>query len=133
MNSIVTKSILVFGAGVLLLAGGCQLFGTVILKADDNGKPVDLKVGDHLVIVLASNPTTGFTWSVAELDEAVLTNDGDVYTPSPVLPGTVGSGGVDRWFFTAQSAGTTTLRLEYRGPSGDLGQTFEVTVTVGPR
>lgn len=97
----------------------------------DNGGQVALGVGQTLVLTLKSNPTTGYKWQIAELDEAVLKGTSQEYkADQPVL---LGSGGNEVWQFQAQSSGSTTLRLEYRRPweeDVEPFQTFSVQVVV---
>ena len=64
---------------------------------------MQLPVGQTLTVRLASNPSTGYSWVLAE-------NAGDA------LDRVVGAGGVDVWQFEAVNAGQHTLRLEYRRP-----------------
>jgi inhibitor of cysteine peptidase len=92
-----------------------------------------LKVGQTLVITLASNPSTGYSWTVSGApDSGVLTQDGDItYTPSNpdvVMPG---SGGSETVRFTATAAGTTTIVLDYRRPwETDVPPVETVTIDV---
>lgn len=44
----------------------------VIISAKDDDGQVMLGVGETLVLSLGSNPTTGYRWEIAEIDEAVL-------------------------------------------------------------
>jgi inhibitor of cysteine peptidase len=132
MKTILARSVCLLAASALLLTGGCQLLGLVILDGSDNGKTITVSLGERLMVVLESNPTTGYSWNLATLDTGVLSSDGHSYKPNRVPAGVTGSGGIDRWFFTTESAGATTLRLEYRGPSDDVAEVFEVTVIVEP-
>ena len=92
-----------------------------------------LKVGQTLVITLASNPSTGYSWTVSGApDSGVLTQDGDItYTatnPDVVMPG---SGGSETVRFTATAAGTTTVVLDYRRPwETDVPPVETVTIDV---
>ena len=92
-----------------------------------------LKVGQTLVITLASNPSTGYGWTVSGApDSAVLAQDGDItYTatnPDVVMPG---SGGSETVRFTATAAGTTTVVLDYRRPwETDVPPVETVTIDV---
>lgn len=95
--------------------------------------PAALKVGQTLVVTLASNPSTGYSWTISGApDGAVLTQDGDItYTPSNpdvVMPG---SGGSETVRFTATAAGTTTIVLDYRRPwETDVPPVETVTIDV---
>ena len=102
------------------------------LTERDAGRNISLRAGQTLEVLLAGNPTTGFRWEVAEVDPAVLRQQGDpVYTPSSFL---IGASGTFLFRF-ASAPGRTTLRLVYRR-SWETGlpptQTFQVTVVVTP-
>ena len=125
------KRLTVLGVtGALVAVPGCM---GVQLTADDDGTTVTIAVSGRLTVNLASNPTTGFEWELAELDAAIVENTDQRYVPTPTLPGIAGSGGTEVWEFTGVAEGTTTLRLDYRRPwetEEDPADTFEVTVTV---
>jgi len=80
---------------------------------DDNGREMQLKKGQTLVVTLEGNPTTGYSWEVAEpLDEQVLRQAGEpeFKAESEAL----GAGGVQILRFEAVNAGKITLKLAYR-------------------
>ena len=104
------------------------------LTEADNGKTIDLDTGDMLVIRLAGNPSTGYSWEAQDLDAQVLKQVREVEfdsTESP--PGLVGAGGTLILTFEAIESGTVPLTLVYHRPwevdAAPL-QTFSVTVTV---
>ena len=87
----------------------------VKVTIDDAGREMQLKKGQPLVITLEGNPTTGYSWEVAEpLDEQVLRQAGEpeFKTESEAL----GAGGVQILRFEAVNAGTITLKLVYHRP-----------------
>lgn len=90
------------------------------------------KVGERFSVELASNPSTGFEWAATVADPAVVTlNGGSYLAPAEQIPG---AGGYERFSFTAATAGTTTITVEYRRPFDPAGQpaaeTAVYTVTV---
>jgi len=90
----------------------------VVLEAGDDGSRVALAVGQMLVVKLASNPATGYSWQVAEGLGLVLAQVGEVEYREAPHEGTplVGAGGTETLRFEAKSAGQTSLVLEYRRP-----------------
>ncbi len=121
----------------LLLLGACgKTAQPPVLTDQDNGRTLTLKPGQVLVIHLPANPTTGYTWMLAEVDDTVLQAAGEAgYTPAPGSQEQVGSGGTAAWRFVAVGTGTTTLKLVYARPwekPPKPVQTFTVTVTVKP-
>jgi inhibitor of cysteine peptidase len=82
----------------------------------DNGSEVELALGEDLTITLESNPSTGFRWEVAEVDESILQKVGEAHYAAsdpgqPLLPG---QGGREALRFQAIGTGRTTLQLAYR-------------------
>jgi inhibitor of cysteine peptidase len=102
----------------------------VILSEEDAGSTAELRVGDMMDVVLDGNPTTGFSWETAAIDESVLKQLGEPgFEPHSSL---IGSGGKFTFRFQAVASGQTLLRLVYHRPweSVPPEKTFEVTVVV---
>jgi inhibitor of cysteine peptidase len=116
----------------LALFSGCGTQGTQITDAD-NGKQITIKSGDVVTVTLESNPTTGYSWQVIEIDNAVLLQDGDPeYKQSPGSEGLVGAGGTETFRFKAIGNGETSLGLGYMRPWESVPpiQTFTIQVIV---
>lgn len=97
-------------------AGAGEQDGVVTLDAEDNGRQVEVAPGQVLAVSLASNPTTGYRWEVAEVDQAVLEPQGEAEfrqedTGDQQL---VGVGGTETLRFLAKDPGQTKLGLAYR-------------------
>ena len=106
----------------------------VQLSDEDNGSSVQLARGGKLIVALASNPTTGYSWSVGESSDAALVLQGEPqYVPAGSTTPVVGAGGTEVFTFEASDTGTANLVLEYRRPF-EPGvapqQTFSVTVEI---
>jgi inhibitor of cysteine peptidase len=127
------KLIKVFVLISLLLTAltACGAADEVNLDANDNGNQVELKSDQTLVISLEGNPTTGYTWEVAEMDEGVLRQVGEMEF-EPQDTGDVGVGGVQILRFEAVNSGQTDLDLVYHRSWEDEQplETFSVQVTV---
>jgi inhibitor of cysteine peptidase len=119
-------------SGLLLTAlSACGATNEVKLDAGDDGSQVELKAGQTLVVSLEGNPTTGYTWEAAELDEQVLQQVGE--TEFKPESGAIGAGGVQTLSFETTNSGQTTLNLVYRRPwEADMepAETFSVQVVV---
>ena len=117
-----------FLVGVLLVACGAK---EEVFHEEDAGRQVELAVGEKMLVTLASNPTTGYQWDLAEMDESVLAQSGTEYdSDSPQL---IGSGGEETFTFEAVGVGETALQLIYHRPwEEDVPpvETFTVTVVV---
>ena len=134
--------------GVLVLTAGCASSDgvptdaevdrggeqVILLDAEDNGSQVELSSGQVLAVTLESNPTTGHSWQVSEVDQAVLAQVGEAeFREAPKEDEQmVGVGGTETFRFAA-SAGETTLTLVYHRPwEEDVEplETFTVQVVV---
>jgi inhibitor of cysteine peptidase len=101
---------------VLALFSSCGTQGAQITDAN-NGEQITIKSGDVITVTLASNPTTGYSWQVIKIDNAILVQDGDhEYEQSPGSEGLVGAGGTETLRFKANGTGKTTLELGYMRP-----------------
>jgi inhibitor of cysteine peptidase len=105
--------VLLLIVAVLMVYGPCPR--EVHLTAADNGREIDLKKGDVLVITLKGNPTTGYTWDVVEpLDAQILQQVGEIeFKPESDL---LGAGGVQIIRFEIVNTGRTALKLVYHRP-----------------
>lgn len=77
-----------------------------LTKADD-GTTVTARVHDTVRLTLAANRTTGFRWSIAVDDPAVLDVSGDDHAPRGEAPGAAGT---TVFTLAARAPGTTRLR-----------------------
>lgn len=95
----------------------------------DPSQPITVKAGETFVIVVESNPSTGYHWEmIGPLDDAYLELVSREYTASePVMPG---SGGVEVWTFKAVSAGETVLVLENYPPAQGEPYTTETQFSI---
>ncbi len=97
----------------------------------NQGKNYTLNMGDSLVIVLDSNPSTGYAWVVKSVDKPVLSLAGE-----PVFKvdsGKLGAPGKTTLTFKTVSSGFQVLTLLYQRPFEKDAQplkTFTINVTV---
>ena len=102
----------------------------ITLTKQDNGRSIALKKSESLVIALASNPSTGFQWTVESYNENTLFAAEKSYTGT----GTgVGSGGMEMFCFTAINSGSTPLVMIYHRPfEKNVApiETFKITVKI---
>jgi len=82
------------------------------LTEKDGGRSVSVLVGETISITLAGNPTTGYTWELADVDRIVLTPD-----PEPAFvrdSSLIGAGGRYTFRVFALKPGTSAVKLVYR-------------------
>lgn len=103
----------------------------LMLTREDSGTAVVATPGTEIVIRLDENPTTGYAWTVDEVDEGIVTiADNGPSQPEEAL---VGAGGVHTFTVTAHSEGTTEVRLKHwRSWEGEPSviERYRVTVSV---
>jgi|GEM_PF-968290 len=106
----------------------------VRLTEEDNGKTVEMTVGQELILRLKGNATTGFAWTVAKLDGDALKQAGKVEYEQENT-GRMGSGGVYVATFEAVKQGEAVLGMHYARPwekDEKPARTFRLTVKVKP-
>lgn len=102
----------------------------IIVGERDAGSTVTLHRGERLAVVLAGNPSTGFSWQLVSAAGPVLAQRGEPeFTRGGSLPG---AGGRYRYAFTAEERGEVSLEFIYRRTFEDkpAAATFQVTVKV---
>ena len=95
-----------------------------------DGGQVTLQVGQTLIVALASNPSTGYTWEIAEVDPMVLTLTKEDFIADSDL---VGAPGTQLFYFKALKTGQTSLQMVYHRPwetGVEPADTFSITVQV---
>ena len=96
------------------------------------------KLGDYSVtskgirfeIDLASNSTTGYTWTASDVDKENYTLDDIVYQAYPSKDNRVGSGGYSRVTGKVKKAGQTQFHLTYcqDWDGGEKEMTYQVII-----
>lgn len=104
----------------------------------DPSSPIAVQVGSTFTLLLESNASTGYSWTLADsLAPGLLRQAGHVYeqpeSGTTSEPPVVGAPGHERWTFQALGAGTTTIRLAYARPwerDAPPADTARFTVTI---
>jgi inhibitor of cysteine peptidase len=102
------------------------------IDASYTGEEVEVALGGSFIVILESNPTTGFQWQLERItDEAVLELAGQEFVaPETAL---IGAGGKEIWTFKALAQGSSEISMEYRRPweeGIEPANTFVLTVLV---
>jgi inhibitor of cysteine peptidase len=96
-----------------------------------NGKTVVLQLGQSLELRLDENPTTGYRWSLENINPEVIGLEQDHYN-SPETSA-IGAGGQHLWEFRGLARGQGIVRLKHwQSWSGEasITETFEITIVV---
>lgn len=77
-----------------------------------NGTTVKIPLGSGgLVVQLAENPTTGYSWNATVTPGLAIIDD--FYEPDPLAEGRVGAGGVHSWVLSGTAAGEQKFSAIY--------------------
>ncbi|NUN93449.1 MAG: protease inhibitor I42 family protein [Verrucomicrobiae bacterium] len=107
--SLATRAVAVM---VAVWLAGCAATGS---RFTGESQSIDAIPGQRFEIALESNPTTGYSWTLAErLDDRAIAFVGKTYHPGGSAA--MGAGGVEVWTFVARREGTARIVLAYRRP-----------------
>jgi predicted secreted protein len=101
-----------------------------VLRAEDDGKAVEVARGGTVTFKLVSNSGTGYVWVPTQVDTNVLAQQGD--RTSEVSSDTPGSAKLDVYRFAAHGAGSSAVEMSLKRPFGSAppARTLHVTVNV---
>jgi inhibitor of cysteine peptidase len=96
----------------LIIGALLVCFAVALAVAQDH---FEVKTGKMFTLTLESNPSTGYSWEIAQpLDETKVALVESIYN----APKTdrVGAAGVELWVFKAVGTGETTISMKYVRP-----------------
>lgn len=123
----------IVGLVLLALAAGCGSTEQVELSAADDGRQIEMEVGQMLVVVLEANPSTGYRWDWVPSETGVFEQSGEADFEQGDTKGLVGAAERQILRFKTMQAGTAELELVYHRPwekDAKPEGVFAVTVTV---
>ena len=107
-------SAIIFVPLISLFIFGCGRPASLREYADSR-EVIEEKSGNQFVILLKSNRTTGYEWQIEGLPENnIVINTRSEYIPDET--GLVGSGGTEKWYFTANRPGSGNIDFIYVRP-----------------
>jgi len=118
MKKYIFLSVLVFG---MYLFQACDTKKEVVkdVPADKLENTYSVNMTDTLKIELASNPTTGFKWYLAnKIKPKVITEFDREFIKDDRTMDMVGAGGYDTWRFLPAKSGETYLHFVYKREDG---------------
>ena len=99
------------------------------VTADVNITELVVPMNEVIMISLAENPTTGYTWNITLSEGLALLKD--VYVQDEAEEGMVGVGGVHEWFIEAVEAGEQTFYgIEQQAQSEETGSEYTLKLIV---
>jgi len=103
------------GAGPKVVADDTAVIAVSAKLSGGRPIPIATPAGSRFTITVPSNPSTGYSWRLANRPSAkVVTSAGSKYNePAEPMPG---RGGTETWTFDAVKAGATTISMEYLRP-----------------
>lgn len=95
-----------------------------------SGTDVTLRPGGKLNLKLESNPTTGYYWSLKDIDASQVDQLSERYFADPAPAGITGSGGHQMFVFEALAPGRSDLVLSYERSPQDVAETLRLKIKV---
>jgi predicted secreted protein len=77
---------------------------------NDNGREIEIPMGESIEVNLRDNPTTGFKWRFKSNGEPICTLATEFFSGQGISPG---QGGTRHWQFKIVTPGTATIELLY--------------------
>jgi inhibitor of cysteine peptidase len=100
----------------------------VTLTAADNGKSIEVREGDIVLLRLKETPATGFRWQIDHADD-IVASEGDSFELGP--DPTFGSGGVREFRFRVMAGAPGRLELKlWQAWEGETSVTDRFRVNV---
>lgn len=83
----------------------------------DKGSSIELEKGEEIIILLDSNPTTGYSWIPGEeIDTTIMELTDSIFFQTEKEKELVGAGGCEVFTFEAKNSGQTEIILYYQRP-----------------
>ena len=99
------------------------------LVIEDNGKLIKLRQGDVIIVSLQETPTTGYRWTVDNIDETILEIQNEGFRIAPKAG--IGGSGARTFSFRAITVGSVNLKLKlWREWLGDSSITEHYSLTI---
>ena len=104
----------------------------LLIGESDNGRTVDIRLGESVRINLPENATTGYRWTIDRYDQELIEA---LSTEASYPPNTIGVGGEVSFIFKGKKIGTGEIVLKHwRHWEGDSSVTtrFHISLRVRP-
>ena len=105
----------------------------VDVNQENNGTKIYLEERNFLVVSLPTNPSTGFSWKVEDINTSIMVEVGEPKYVSSELNNSfvVGAGGTVSYRFRAIQSGTTSFEMVYKQPwSQNIAENYRLEIVV---
>lgn len=123
---------LMYGAGAACDCNQERVLPPMLMISEsDNGRTVDVRVGESVRINLPENATTGYRWAIDRYDEEFI---GALATEPRYTANAIGSGGQVAFIFQSKKVGTGEIVLKHwRHWEGDSSVTNRFRIRLNVR
>jgi inhibitor of cysteine peptidase len=105
---------------------------SLVFSTADNGRTVELHVGDEVALRIPENATTGYRWAIDSADANLVDiKEGQYVSTSEKM----GGGGEAQWLITAKAPGATSIKLKRWRPwegESSVVERYEITLRISP-
>ena len=104
---------------------------TIPVNSTSNGDILTIPASDRVLVTLAENPTSGYSWNATVSKGLTLVSDTYV-APNTTL---IGAGGYHEWLLGPDGPGTYTFKAVYMRPwegASSAAGTFSLVIEVTP-
>lgn len=101
--------------------------GSTMPALTDPTQPISVKAGEVFMIVVETNPSTGYHWEVIGELNGIEVASREYTASEPVMPG---SGGVEVWTLKAVTSGETSFVLGNYPPGEGIAYEQETSFTI---
>ena len=89
---------------------------TIIIKEHNQNEIISINKGDIAKVILKANPSTGYIWSIENIDNLLVKILDESYVAKKVKKDIVGSGGNKIYLIKTMNKGKTTIEFKYSRP-----------------
>ena len=105
---------------------------TIPVNSSSNGDILTIPASNRVLVTLAENPTTGYSWNISVSKGLAVVTDTYV-APNTAL---IGAGGYHEWLLAPDGPGTYTFNAAYMRPwegASSAASTFSIVIEATPK
>jgi inhibitor of cysteine peptidase len=101
----------------------------IVLRRSDLGRPIHIRQGDSIVLELEENPSTGYSWELADLPAFVTVAESSHETAGPPAMGAPGLRRI-RVLAVATGEGVIVGHLQRPWDRANVAESFSIPLSV---